>query len=449
VPVLAPKADPVIYEQGDRVYLISAVTPVEPSDEEIAGYAFGSSVIDEARRHAPNPHIGWFGGHYVEADNPNANGAMWRAGEIGIKSLTPMFMPVTVMHDFRSAVGLIADTRLMTPEKDQVPRAKIDTVLALWKHRFPEVYDEALHNYEAGTLMQSMECVSPDYECSECGRVFHKLPGSAEKENWCDHLAASDPSAGYISKAGETTNASRILRNVVFTGTGLIFGTRGATGADGSAYLQSFHEEVAEFHQKVHAETATGTRSRIPMGMIQVEESEHSRIKAERDAAQAKVTELEGKLSEAASKQEKTEADLAKAQADVETANKKVGEMEESARANTLRDERLGKLGEGFTAKINSLPTVKERLPQQAAELSDDEWAARVKEIEELTGVKADAAKGDNPAGPGAPAEVAQDLFTEEEVAASKTADGAEPAPTATTTTSQSPETRRSVVAGL
>jgi hypothetical protein len=34
-----------------------------------------------------------------------------------------MLMPVTVMHDPRTAVGTIADVKLLTPEKDGVPRA--------------------------------------------------------------------------------------------------------------------------------------------------------------------------------------------------------------------------------------------------------------------------------------------------------------------------------------
>jgi hypothetical protein len=46
---------------------------------------------------------------------------MWTAGELAIKGLTPMLMPVTVMHDPRTAVGAIADLALRTPEKRQGP----------------------------------------------------------------------------------------------------------------------------------------------------------------------------------------------------------------------------------------------------------------------------------------------------------------------------------------
>jgi hypothetical protein len=110
-----------------------------------------------------------------------------------------MLMPITVMHDPRTAVGTIADVKLLTPEQDNVPRARLETYLALWAHRFPEIAREAELNAERGTLMQSMECLSPWYECSECGQAFQKLPRVLSGRVWCDHLKASNPSAGYVA----------------------------------------------------------------------------------------------------------------------------------------------------------------------------------------------------------------------------------------------------------
>ena len=127
-------ANTLVYEEGDRIYLVAPVTPQDVSDEEFAKFAFA----EELRKRAPNPHIAWFKGHYVEADRPNGNGAMWTSGDLAFSSLTPMLMPVTVMHDPRTAVGTIADVKHLTPAKDGVTRPRIDTVLALWGHRFPE-----------------------------------------------------------------------------------------------------------------------------------------------------------------------------------------------------------------------------------------------------------------------------------------------------------------------
>jgi hypothetical protein len=173
-----PLTQPILFEEGDRLYLVGPLAPVTPSQQQIEEYAYGRDLLAQQKAQAPNEHLAWFGGHYVSADTPNLNGAAWTSGELALKALTPMFMPVTVMHDPRTAVGLIADVRLLTPDGDSVPKSKIETALALWRHRFPEAVEEAQHNYATGTLMQSMECLAPDYSCSECGMVFHKLPGA-------------------------------------------------------------------------------------------------------------------------------------------------------------------------------------------------------------------------------------------------------------------------------
>jgi hypothetical protein len=281
-----------IFERGDRIYMTAPVQVFTPQDQQVEEYAFAAQV----KKTAPNENIVWLKGQYVEADNPNLNGAQWRADEIAIKSLTPMLMPVTVMHDPRTAVGTIADVQLLTPEKDGVKRARIETVLALWGHRFHDAVDEAVANAQAGTLMQSMECFSPWYECSDCGQVFHKLPGGAEQANWCSHLQASRPTGGYLASAEEqASNASRILGDVTFTGTGLIYGSRGARGALPEANLEMFQEELASLHETAHSATAqsslpivtTANGGSSSMGLVQIEQSELDLLRKERDDAKS------------------------------------------------------------------------------------------------------------------------------------------------------------------
>jgi hypothetical protein len=360
----------LVYEQGDKVYLVAPVSPVAPSDEEVAAFAFGSDLLKQA----PNPHIAWFAGHYVEADIPNGNGAMWTAGELAIKSLTPMLMPVTVMHDPRTAVGSIAHVALRTPDADKVPRAKIDTALALWAHRFPDVVEEARHNYEHGGLMQSMECLAPNYDCSVCGMGFTKLPRGTEQANWCAHLKGD----------GDVT-AARILRAVVFTGTGLIFGSRGARGADPQAHLETFQQEVAEFHQRVHRDGARPRRKRT-METVEIAKTEYDELRGRPERRE---------LDEVEARAKKAETDLEAAETAKVAAEKENGELktkvqtfEEQANQARLRDERLESLGAGFTAALGD--KTKERLRKQAGELADAEWTARLDELEELTGKKRD-----------------------------------------------------------
>jgi hypothetical protein len=397
-----------IIERGDHVYLQTPVQIFRPTGDQIEEYAFSKQV----KTNAPNENLVWFKGQYVEADNPNGNGAQWRSEELGIKSLTPMLMPVTVMHDPRTAVGTIADVKLVTPEKDGVPRARIDTVLALWGHRFPEAVHEAEANAEAGTLMQSMECYSPWYECSECGQAFHKLPGGAEEAQWCDHLIASNPSAGYGDRtasphaAGEgaqSPNASRILGDVCFTGTGLIFGTRGAKGAYDEAHLENFAEVLASHHRNVHTATASETTRSAPVGLVQIEQSELDLLRQERDTARSELAEEKTARQAAETATEAAEAAKVAAETERDTAKAEATAANENVAKAALKDKRMGALGEGFRAKLDAMPTVKARLDSQASDMSDEDWEARVTELEEATSTKRDAAKdGDDGDGDGA-----------------------------------------------
>lgn len=401
MPALAVPKEPACFERGDHLYLVAPVGRFAPTDEQIKEFAFA----EEYKREAPNPALVWMRGQYVEADKPNLNRAMWTAGELALKALTPMFMPVTVMHDPRTAVGLIADTKLLTPEADQVPRAKIETALALWGHRFPEAVEEALANADQGTLMQSMECLSPDYACSDCGMNFHKLPHGYERENWCAHL-----------KGEEGSNASRILGNVIFTGTGLIYGTRGAEGADPQAHLEVFQEEVASLHREAHERAgAENTRkpSRPRKAVMELEQAEYDKLKA----AEARVTDLEAAKSAAETAVETAEAAKTKAEEERETEKKRADDAEEKARRSDLRDERMSKLGPGFTGKLGDF--TKGRLQEQAGEMSDEDWDARLKEVEETAGVKrdAEAAKGKPPKDPDKPDAENEDDFGIEEIA--------------------------------
>lgn len=369
---------PIVYEQGDRLYLVAPVSPSSPTEADIEHFAFASDL----KKTAPNPNIAWFSGHYVSGDTPNLNGVGWTSGELAIKKLTPMFMPVTVMHDPRTAVGLIADVKLSMPGETAVARPKIDTALALWKHRFPDVVHEAEQNYAAGTLMQSMECLAPDYECSDCGMVFHKLPQGAERANWCSHLRAMDEAGGDRTLG---PSAFRVLRNVTFTGTGLIFGTRGAQGADPEAHLETFTAEVAEFHQRVHRDQGPRRRKRA-MEDITIPKSEYDELRAR--PSRTELDDVKAQLAEAEKAVEEAEAAKAKVEQERDSEKAAREQAEEKARRSELRDERIGALGDGFTAKLGE--KTKARLTDQAGVLADDEWSARLEELEEAYDVKRD-----------------------------------------------------------
>jgi len=419
-----PKVDPMIFERGDKLYIVAPVSPFTPGDTEIEEYAFA----EQLKKLAPNENLMWLRGQYVEADVPNRNGQQWQSGELAIKSLTPMLMPVTVMHDPRTAVGTIADAKLLTPEGDNVPRARIDTSLAIWKHRFPEVCEEAQVNYEQGTLMQSMECISPQYSCAECGELFQKLPQGAERKNWCAHLKEA---AGL---------GARILGNVVFTGTGLIFGTEGATGAFDKAHLDIFQEEVAEFHDRSHRDkrqTQSRDRSRRKRRMdpIEISREEYAELqkrptKDDLDAANKRADDAETAKAEAESKAEELEAGKTKAEGERDEAVKERDSLKENAEQAKLRDERMGKLGKDFKAKLGDFTA--DRLRADAAKLSDEDWTARLQEVSEMVGVKPDEGGEGDPENKGGGGEGGENAsrnggdpeFSREEVARSQAGSG-------------------------
>lgn len=382
----------IIFERGEKVYLVGPVAPFAPNPAALEEFAFA----DVIRQEAPNELLLWLRGQYVEADVPNANGQIWTGEELAIKSLTPRLMPVSVMHDPTQTVGLIADTQLLTPDSDQVPRSRIDTALVVWKHRYPDVCEEAIHNYEHGTLMQSMECLPGWYECAECGKSFPRLPSGAEAANWCSHLKA-----GAIETAAARTRAPRRLGDVTFTGTGLIFGSRGARGAFEKAHLDTFVEEVAEFHERVQTEKPTRRKRR--METIEIPRSEYDELKAgasKIDELQQRVSGLEETAAQVPGLEKQIEElEIGKKKAEDEAADERTKRegLEEQARAATLSTERLSKLGEPFKDKLPD--SVKARLEEQAKTMSDEDWTERLEELAAMTGTPPDSQRCDATSG--------------------------------------------------
>lgn len=401
----------VVFERGEHVYLVAPVAPFQPTENDIDELAFA----EDLRKMAPNEHLLWLRGQYVESEKANLNGHYWASDQLEIASLTPMFMPVTVMHDPRTAVGLIADAKLLERDGDKVPRSRIDTTLGVWKHRFPEVAAEIEENYKAGSLMQSMECRPAYYDCGECGQRFPKLPGSAEVANWCEHLKAKQLDAA-------NTLAVRRLGNVTFTGTGLIFGSRGATGANEDANLEVFAEEVAEFHERQHQDARRSTPRRArKMDDITIPRNEYDSLKAKADRSdelERRLSEVEpdaAKVPDLEQKIEETETAKTAAEDRAKEAEKKVETHEEEARKQELAKDRLGKLGKGFTAKLGEF--TRGRLDEQAGAYSEEEWENRLKELEESAGVKRDD-------GTDADADADTDTVTRDDTARSRAGGG-------------------------
>lgn len=389
-----------VFERGDRLYITTPITLLTPSAQQVEEFAFASTV----KSMAPNEHIGWLQGRYVESGKANLNGHMWLSEEIALKALTPMLMPVTVMHDPRTAVGTIADCKLI-----EADRSRLETILAIWRHRFGPVWEEAEANIKAGTMMQSMECKAPWYSCSECGQSYVKLSEGREQANWCEHL--------------RDRHVARILGDVCFTGTGLIFGSRGGRGAYTEAHLDHFQDEIAEFHERAHIDGNYKPREEPPkMGLVQIEESELATLRQERNDARKDADEKASEVRDLTAKVEKAEGEAAAEKTAREAAEKERDELKSSAQTTALRDKRFSALGAGFVAKLGEV--TKANLQEQAGTLSDEDWNSRLAEVEELTKTKRDeaagAASGNENGGGGEGSETASSFgesFTPEELA--------------------------------
>lgn len=368
---------PLAFERGDKIYLQTPLTLASPTEAQIEEFAFAAAL----KTKAPNEHLGWLSGKYVEAGKPNMNHAMWLNDELALKSLTPMLMPVTVMHDPRTAVGTIADCSLVTEGAN-----RIDTVLAIWKHRFPDIWDEAALNINEGTMMQSMECMSPSYACSECAQQYVKLPEGKERASWCDHLRQN--------------SSSRILGDVCFTGTGLIFGSRGGRGAYTEAFLDEFQDEIAEYHAKAHIDSAYRPRgARDTMSDVTIAQSELDALRKERDEARTETETAKAEVRELTTKVEKAEAETVKEKTRADEAETAKTALEETAQKGELASKRMGALGSEFLAAMGDF--TRTRFTEAASVLSDEDWEAEVKEKEEL--LDTERAAGSEPGGVGTP----------------------------------------------
>jgi hypothetical protein len=287
-----------------------------------------------------------------------------------------------------------------------VPRARIDNTLGLWGHRFPDVVEEAMDNYRRGELMQSMECRKGWYECGACGKRYVPLPDDAEKANWCDHLRGENASA-------ENAKPVRRLGAVTFTGTGLIFGTRGATGAYTDAHLEVFQEEVAEAHER--ARSSKTRRPRSPKNQMELSQERYDELVAaanERDGLKTRVADLEdtaAKVPDLEKKVTDLEADKAKAEQERDTEKAAREKLEETASAEKLATERVGALGKDFKAKLGEF--TRGQLDEAAKVATDEEWANKLKELSEAYGVQPDA---------GGTGESTSETHTREETARAK-----------------------------
>lgn len=143
------------------------------------------------------------------------------------------------------------------------------------------------------------------------------------------------------------------------------------------------------------------------METVEISKTEHDRLVA----LEAKLEGEKTRADEAERKVEQTEADKVKVEGERDTLKTEKEALEETARQTTLRDERINALGKGFMDALGKTESIKTRVEAQAKDMSDEDWTARLDELEELLGKKRDDA-GDGDDGNGNPSEETAEEFT-------------------------------------
>lgn len=154
------------------------------------------------------------------------------------------------------------------------------------------------------------------------------------------------------------------------------------------------------------------------MGLVQIEENELAVLRKERDDAKSTAT---AKADEAAQKQRDLEAaEAAKVAAEQErdTFKLKAETLETEQAGAALASKRIESFGTAFKAKVDALPSVKANLSEQAKTMTDEQWNARLTEVEELSGVKRDATADNGGGGGGDGQKDAATLAAEREATA-------------------------------
>jgi hypothetical protein len=188
---------------------------------------------------------------------------------------------------------------------------------------------------------------------------------------------------------------------------------------------------------------------------VDIEQKDYEALVAAKADGESKVNDLTAQLAERDRRIEQLEAEKVKAEEEREAAKAEAEQAREAGRVAAMKDERLSALGAGFRAKLDKLETTARRVREQAGKLTDEEWAARLDELEETLGVKRDAkldggGDGDEDDGKGSEHTEAGLLFERQDVARTGLFGGGEPSEvTASAGREPSPGQRQSVIGGL
>lgn len=186
-----------VTEVGDRVLVTAKLGLVSSVDDVPRDMAARWEQGSKA-----NPHNLYLQGRFVEAENPNRNGAFWTADDLAYGEHSVANGPLNILHDLGAIVGCFTDGRLYKPDGSareaagETTRPHIVAQAVLWQSIFPKAASVIRAQAEVGQLYFSMEAVSQSVSCETsadgrrqgCGKNFPWEVAQGDARGACEHL---------------------------------------------------------------------------------------------------------------------------------------------------------------------------------------------------------------------------------------------------------------------
>lgn len=180
----------IVVEQANSVVIASRAWLVEDPDE--IEMAWAEELVRDNKLYA------WLLGKYVGANEPNANGHIFDAGELVTAVDSLAYAPLNMLHRPHSIMGTYAGARLIHPTEGAAADLDgvnpfVKSLAAFWRYYFQKDYRAIQRAHKEGTLAQSMECLPESVTCmnSVCGQTF--AYAGRHDDSYCAHLNTATP----------------------------------------------------------------------------------------------------------------------------------------------------------------------------------------------------------------------------------------------------------------
>jgi 2'-5' RNA ligase len=169
-------------------HVVFPVDLIDPDDRRVLDWA--EPYLSQVNRW----DIGWLLGRYVHADTPNRNGHIFPLDDLKDYYKLVNNTPLNVLHRPRDIIGTFIASELLWPTgsaEDAVspdpPTPWVETLAAVWRHVFPQMYAEIKDATARGVASLSMEAYPKRIGCGTCDAIY-PFDGTTSKTYTCGHL---------------------------------------------------------------------------------------------------------------------------------------------------------------------------------------------------------------------------------------------------------------------